>query len=204
MRPADWSEQIANFMDGISVPLFFVTLAVVAAPLALVHELGHAFMAVLRLPGKVIVRVGGDNPTATFDSRPDHCSIPSDRSSLALRRRLFVFDTADPCTVLIVLAGPTASIAAGLLAFGCTIPVCAHLRDGPRQVLACRRAGGTGRGLPVPCPDDPDRYPRRQDANRRCPRRMHRAIRPRPTYVPRQWIKPTPVPPASEPQDQDS
>ena len=153
-------------MDGISVPLFSVTLAVVAAPLALVHELGHASMAVVRLPGKVIVRVGGDKQTATFDLgriavrfhpivRPwrfDAVCLFSDKATRA-------------DTVLIVLAGPAASIAAARARVRRN-PI--HLWNGPRHPRR-RGARRTVFGLPVPCPDDPEGLTRPLDANRRCP-----------------------------------
>lgn len=189
-------QQIADFMDGISVPLFFVTLAVVAAPLALAHELGHAFMAVLRLPGKVIVRVGGDKQTATFNLgriavrfhpivRPwrfDAVCLFSDKATRA-------------DTVLIVLAGPAASIAAGLLAFAGTL----FTSGTAHAILAVVALEGLFSGflclVPMTLKDSQGLSMRTDGAL------AIRAIRSRPpTSVPRQWIKATPVPP----QDPDS
>jgi hypothetical protein len=56
----------ANFMDHVPIGLLLFTVLLAAAPLAVVHELGHAAVAVARLPGRVIVRVGRDEPTSGF------------------------------------------------------------------------------------------------------------------------------------------
>jgi hypothetical protein len=189
-------QQFADFMDGISWPLFFVTLAVVAAPLALVHELGHAVIAVLRLPGQVIVRVGGDNPTATLDlgriAVRFHPIVRPWRADAVC----LISDTASRAdTVLIALGGPAASIAAGLLAFAGAQSVVTS--GTAHDILTYVAIEGLFSGflclVPMTLTDSRGVRMRTDGAL------AIRAIRSRPTYIPRQWIQPTTptIPPGS-------
>ena len=120
-------------MDGISWRLFFITIAVAAAPLALVHELGHALAAVTRLPGPVTVRVGRDKPLVTFAI-----------GRITIRFHPFVAPWRWHCyccfaslpgrtdMVWIALAGRAASIATGLLA----IAACSLIGTGTVHEIA--------------------------------------------------------------------
>jgi hypothetical protein len=108
---------IANLIDAMPWPVFFVTVVLAGPPLALIHELGHAIVAVNRQPGRVIVRVGADKPATSFE-------IGRITFRLHPVLRPWRFDAvcaherprrrAD--AVLIALGGPAASLLAGLVA----------------------------------------------------------------------------------------
>lgn len=191
-------QQFADFMDGISAPLFAATLLVGAAPLALVHELGHAFAAVLRVPGKVIVRLGGDNPTATFDlGRITVRFHPIVRPWRFDAVCMWSDEATRGDTFLIALAGPAASIAAALAAVAAAQSV--FTSGTAHQVLTYVALEGLVAGVLCLVPmtlTDSRGVRMRTDGSLAI-----RAIRSRPVYVPRQWIHPTPVPRGAKPQD---
>jgi hypothetical protein len=194
-------QQFADFMDGISWPLLGLTLIVVAAPMALVHELGHASVAVLRLPGKVIVRVGGDDPTATFDlGRIAVRFHPVVRPWRFDAVCLFPDTASRADTALIALGGPAASIAAGLFAIAGAQSVVPPGIAHDFLIYASLEALFSGFLSLVPMTLTDSRGVRmRTDGSLA----IH-AIRSRPTYVPRQWIRPTtPAVTRTRPQDQD-
>jgi hypothetical protein len=56
-------QRFADLMNGFGSWETFIVLFFVAEPLvALVHELGHGVVAAKRLPGEVVVQVGGPKP----------------------------------------------------------------------------------------------------------------------------------------------
>lgn len=109
-----------RFMNGLpSLPVFFVIVVCVEPLLVLAHELGHAAAAVSRLPGRVIVRVGGERPLVSFNAG---------RVNLRLHPLVLPWRFDGQCTyeaasqsradaVVIALAGPATSFGCGVVAW---------------------------------------------------------------------------------------
>jgi hypothetical protein len=108
---------IARFLDGLPWLAISITLLIAPAPLALVHEIGHALVAVRRVPGRVVVRVGLDPSLTTFDIGRINFRLhpvlrPRQHDAFCLHLR--PWRRAD--AILIALGGPAASFVAGGLA----------------------------------------------------------------------------------------
>jgi hypothetical protein len=111
----DVIDRFANFMEHIPIGVLLVTVLLASAPLAVLHELGHAAVALVRLPGRVIVRVGRDEPTSGF-------ALGRVEFQLRPVMRPWRFDAIcareTPGTrlddALIALGGPAASFAVGV------------------------------------------------------------------------------------------
>jgi hypothetical protein len=108
-----------RFMNGLpSLPVFLVIVVFVEPLLVLAHELGHAAAAVSRLPGRVVVRVGGVRPLLTLNAG---------RVSLRLHPLVLPWRFSGQCAyeggsqsrgdaIVIALAGPATSLGCGLAA----------------------------------------------------------------------------------------
>jgi hypothetical protein len=108
-----------NFMDsGPSIPLTLAIALLLAPVLGLIHDLGHATAALVLLPGRVLVRVGGPQPLGAVDVGRMNVSF----HPLVLPWRFdavcsYEADSASRAeTIAIALAGPAASLVAGVFA----------------------------------------------------------------------------------------
>lgn len=109
-----------DFMDGLpSIPLMLAIALATAPLLALFHELGHAVVAVSRLPGRVHVTVGGEDSLISFELGRIAVSL----HPLVLPWRfdgVCAYETESESRVdaiVIALAGPAASLAVGISGF---------------------------------------------------------------------------------------
>jgi len=102
-----------------------LALIVLTAPLlSLLHELGHAAAALVLLPGRVIVRVGGSKPLVISEAG---------RLTVGLHPVMVPWRFDAVCayeapssrleTALIALAGPAASLITGIVAVGAFVRV---------------------------------------------------------------------------------
>lgn len=119
-READVIFDFARFIDGLpSIPVLLAIVVIVEPVLILLHELGHAAAAVSRLPGPVVVRVGGVKPLITINMgrvqlRLHPIVVPWRFDGQCIYETRFQ-TRAD--AVVIALAGPALSLATGLLAW---------------------------------------------------------------------------------------
>jgi hypothetical protein len=111
---------LVHFMDGLpSLPVLLVIAVLVEPALMLLHELGHAVAAASRLPGPVLVRVGGERPLLSGSLGRVRLLL----HPIVLPWRFdgrCVYDARSQTradAVVIALAGPAASFASGLLAW---------------------------------------------------------------------------------------
>lgn len=118
-----------EFMDGgPSLPITLAIFLFTAPVLGLAHELGHALAALVLLPGRVLVQVGGPRPLLTGEAG---------RLTIAVHPLVLPWRFDAVCayedapasrleTVVIALAGPAASFIVGMV----SLSVYAQLEPG--------------------------------------------------------------------------
>jgi hypothetical protein len=109
-------EHVARFLYGLPWAVITITPIVAIFPLALIHEIGHAVVALGRVPGPVIVKVGRDRSMTTFGLgrmtfRLDPIIRPGEFDAICT---VELRNPADK--IFVALGGPLASLVVGLLA----------------------------------------------------------------------------------------
>jgi hypothetical protein len=136
-------QQLVDFMDGMPpLPVILLYAALVGPALVVVHELGHASMALWRSTGPVVVRIAASRRrlalrSGRFQIEADaltHCGGICAYDPTGLTR----FDEA-----AIALAGPAASLAGALV----TALLWGHTGGPFQDLLAVATLGGVFGGV---------------------------------------------------------
>src|SRR4051794_38389045 len=131
-------QHIVDFMDGLPpLPLLFLYSAVVSPCLVLMHELGHALVALWRSDGPVLVTLGARR--RRFAIRSGRLRIEADELSRC--GGICSFDATRLSRVefaAVALAGPAASLAGAVV----TALLWSHTAGAVHDALAVATLGG--------------------------------------------------------------